>query len=310
MVTGLLLAFGRPSARAKFDSMLTACTLSPKAIEFIDDKKMRILFHGVNAAAANEEIREAFEIVYEDLGPVRVAGDLIFGRLNRIASEANERSATLADIGDGDAALDALSTTRALFDVLDSDSSGRLDRDELLGSSELLALIRGSQPSDFSDEAAVDSFLCKADSDGDGQVSCCICHHVHSLFASDKSFCLPQVSFLEFCLHCSSSAGEMADEAVQAALESAVMRRHESQSESTKPTAQRGRKMTTSERFDEMLTTCMEWEVRDSSSTVHLRAPWLVILRAFSASCAGDSHLLGVRGRPQRRRVRCGAKSL
>ena len=67
---------------AKFDSMVAACTLPDSAVEFIDDRKQRVLFRGVAAAAKEPVIRNAFSIVYQDLGPVRVAGDLIFSAMD------------------------------------------------------------------------------------------------------------------------------------------------------------------------------------------------------------------------------------
>jgi len=234
-----------PKIKAKFDGMMTACTLPPQTIECIDDKKMRALFRGVSAAADDYGIRTAFQIVYEDLGPVRVAGDLIFNQLQRVAGDASERSAALTDvIDDSQETAETLAATRSLFDLLDGDASGGLDRSELLDSPELLVLIRQE---DEADETAVDRFLASADTDGDGQVS-----------------------FLEYCLYAAEAGADtsLAGRAVQDALDESMQRRRHAAAdavdEETAATAVTGRrrrkKGTPTERFDEMLTTCLEWE--------------------------------------------------
>ena len=165
----MLALAASPAIRAKFDSMMTACTLSPKAIECIDDRKMRALFKGVSAAAKEDSVRRAFLIVYEDLGPVRVAGDLIFGQLKKVAENAAARSAVLVDqTDDSEQTLAALAKTRLLFDVLDSDSSGGLSRKELLDSPELITVLR--RDADERDEFIIDRFLAAADDNRDGQV--------------------------------------------------------------------------------------------------------------------------------------------
>ena len=165
----MLALAASPAIRAKFDSMMTACTLSPKAIECIDDRKMRALFKGVSAAAKEDSVRRAFLIVYEDLGPVRVAGDLIFGQLKKVAENAAARSAVLVDqTDDSEQTLAALAKTRLLFDMLDSDSSGGLSRKELLDSPELITVLR--RDADERDESIIDRFLAAADDNRDGQV--------------------------------------------------------------------------------------------------------------------------------------------
>ena len=111
---------------ARFEAMLTACCLPASAIECIDDPKQRTIFRGVKAASEVPAVKNAFSIVYQDLGPVRVAGDLIFNQLKKSASLAAENVKDL----DADQSLDALTAARTLFDVIDENASGRLDREE------------------------------------------------------------------------------------------------------------------------------------------------------------------------------------
>jgi len=147
-----------------------------------------------------------------------------------VASDATLRSAPLVDTLDLDEST--LTATRALFDALDGDASGGLDRQELLDSPELLKLLQSDgEPG----EAAVDRFLSAADTDGDGQVS-----------------------FLEYCLYAASEGDvAFAGAQVQAALESSVQKRRDAASNEPDAKHRRG---TPTERFDGMLTTCLEWE--------------------------------------------------
>jgi hypothetical protein len=89
---------GSRAVSAKFDAMLHACILPPAAIQVIDDPKMRTLFRGVAAAAQDRQVKNAFAIVYQDLGPVRIAGDLIFNQLKAIANEAGQRVADAEEV--------------------------------------------------------------------------------------------------------------------------------------------------------------------------------------------------------------------
>ena len=168
MLVGLLctaLAFPADTKHAlKFQSMISAVSIPPKAIEFIDSPKQRVLFKGVAAAQEDPSVVRAFSIVYEDLGPVRLAGKLIFAQLEKVAASATEQAASAGDL----AALASLASSRNLFRLVDSDASGSLDESELLGSPELLALIRQDGETDA---AAVERFMAAADGDGDGSIS-------------------------------------------------------------------------------------------------------------------------------------------
>ena len=121
-----------------------------------------------------------------------------------------------------------MAASRALFDLLDSDASGSLDKGELLGSPELLALIRQDGEGDAD---AVARFMAAADEDGDGSIS-----------------------FTEFA---NAAAAEPRLQMADVALEAA--RVWASGKEGGKGGGAFGRK-SPDERFDEMLSTCFEWE--------------------------------------------------
>ena len=111
------LSFAASSRHAeKFERMLDGVTLPRAAIPFVDSPKQRALFRGVAAAVEQPLIKDAFCIVYEDLGPVRVAGDLIFNQLASVAKRATQDAAVAGDVD----ALAAMATHRTLFRLVDT----------------------------------------------------------------------------------------------------------------------------------------------------------------------------------------------
>ena len=215
------------------------------ARKFIDSPQQRLLFKGAAAAAENPTIREAFAIVYEDMGPIRVAGDLIYNLLSGVAAEAKVTAGSeplLASVaGDADAAA-TLTATRLLFDLIDADASGALDREELLRSPELAAyIVRGEDGED--PEAAVDRFIATADENGDGVIS-----------------------FIEFA---AAAAADPTLNSMDEALSAALARTAEGAgrdgdgSGEGAPVRTRGRfgRKRPDERFESMMATCLEWEV-------------------------------------------------
>jgi len=214
----------------KFDRMIDELTLSPEAVECIDSTKQRKLFRGVSAGTADPQIRNAFSIVYRDLAPIRVAGDLLFGQLSAVASEASERASGGALVTTDP---DALAASRLLFDYFDGDGSGGLDREELLGSPELMALVRNDGDGTDGAEAVVDRFMELADENGDGVIS-----------------------FVEFA-NATATRPQLrsVDDALTTALISAT-----SGSDPKKKRGAFGLRKSPEERFEAMLEQCLEWE--------------------------------------------------
>ncbi len=244
--------------RARFDSMIGECNLPPATIEFIDSPQQRLLFKGAAAAAENPMIREAFAVVYEDMGPIRIAGDLIYNTLASVAADAKVAAGSSEPLllansggsgGDNDDAAGEelvatmLATSRRIFDLIDADASGALDRGELLRAPELVDYIRQDGEEE---EAAVDRFIAAADDNGDGVIS-----------------------FVEFA---AAAAADPTLSAMDEALTSALAR---TAAEGRGAEAEKenggggdggesrggrfGRKPP-GERFDSMRRTCLEWE--------------------------------------------------
>ena len=54
----------------------------------IRHERLRVLFDGVIASAGDVAVYRAFEVLFEDLYPVRVAGRIIFGQLEKVLAES------------------------------------------------------------------------------------------------------------------------------------------------------------------------------------------------------------------------------
>ena len=156
-----LLSLSPDKHSLRFDRMISSLSLPSETIECIDSSDYRTLFRGISAAVSEPQIQDAFRIVYRDLAPVRVAGDLIFNRLSSAAELARKTEEFLVDSVD-------LEASRHAFDLVDGDGNGRIDREELLGAPRLLELVREEGEGD---EEAADRFLELADENGDGVVS-------------------------------------------------------------------------------------------------------------------------------------------
>mmetsp|Transcript_21963 Transcript_21963/g.66771 ORF Transcript_21963/g.66771 Transcript_21963/m.66771 type:complete len:343 (-) Transcript_21963:377-1405(-) len=152
----------KPSKHAeRLRNMLDAVCVSDGALALVEDPTERTLLRGVRAAAVEPDVVEAFTILYEDIAPIRVAGDLIFRPLQRRVSEANACEAQLA--AEVEYSPKELAAARRLFDLVDADGSGTIDRDELLAS--------GLLGPACSTEEQVDELLAEIDTDGDQQIS-------------------------------------------------------------------------------------------------------------------------------------------
>ena len=63
---------------------------SDEEIELIKSKRNRAIFNGAKAASQNERVVDAFIVLYEDLAPLRIAGNMIFSYLTAQISAAVE----------------------------------------------------------------------------------------------------------------------------------------------------------------------------------------------------------------------------
>ena len=76
----------QPQSKAtiKFEKMLSNFRLHSEAdFNLVPSPRYRGLLKGTSAAIHDPKVILAFKVLYEDLGPIRVAGDLIFSKLER-----------------------------------------------------------------------------------------------------------------------------------------------------------------------------------------------------------------------------------
>lgn len=131
---------------ARFEAMLERCR-QYTAFELAalrEQPRMQRLLTGVIAGARDVDVVRAFTVLYEDFLPLRLGGDLIFNILDdRLqAAVAARNAAILRGEHDGEVCAveptstqceeeTQLSAAKALFDLVDSDGSGELSRDEV-----------------------------------------------------------------------------------------------------------------------------------------------------------------------------------
>uniref|UniRef100_A0A6U3VR31 Uncharacterized protein n=1 Tax=Ditylum brightwellii TaxID=49249 RepID=A0A6U3VR31_9STRA len=127
-------------AGARFDAMLADFRRhSPADINLVPSLRFRGLLTGVSAAINDEKVSEAFRVLYEDLGPVRVGGDLIFSKLEReiAKTKGTDAADNVRALGRDDSCVVA---ARKIFDAVDADASGTVSSLELLDSDLLRSL--------------------------------------------------------------------------------------------------------------------------------------------------------------------------
>ena len=132
----------QPQSKAaiKFDKMLSNFLLHSEAdFNLVPSPRYRGLLKGTSAAIADPEVIQAFRVLYEDVGPIRVAGDLIFSKLERevAKSKGTDGAAAVQALGREDACVVA---ARKVFDAVDADASGTISSQELLKSDLLRSL--------------------------------------------------------------------------------------------------------------------------------------------------------------------------
>ena len=157
-----LILGASPSKHAlKLTSMLNSLALHDSTLAFVALNRDAALLRGVQRAIKVPEVSDAFTVLYEDLIPVRLAGDRMYKTLQRSADDAARKEAFLRDVAPFTA--DELTTARRIFDLIDVDGNGAIDRDELVASGIVNWMGK--------DSSSIDSVLEDVDQDGDGKIS-------------------------------------------------------------------------------------------------------------------------------------------
>lgn len=74
----------------EFRELLKAMLYTPQEMSSITDPRMRVIYEGVAASYYVPEVYRAFEVLYEDYLPLRLAGRVIHGKLQKIMDESKE----------------------------------------------------------------------------------------------------------------------------------------------------------------------------------------------------------------------------
>lgn len=156
----------------RFRQLLNGLQCTEEQLAFVEGHRLRQMLRGVNAIGASEPVALAFENLYEDLAPVRFACDVLFRRLERPLVDAAKHSSALLPLEPETDPKD-LAAARELFEILDQDGSGTLDRDELLSHALLRSLghCDGCTCEGIHNCRSVDRFMQELDSDGDGSIT-------------------------------------------------------------------------------------------------------------------------------------------
>ena len=251
----------KSAASQRFDAMLAEFrTHSEADLNLVTSPRMRGLLTGVKAAIQDPQVTRAFEVLYEDLGPVRVAGDIMFAKLERevAQSKATAAAGTVRALGRTDECVVA---ARKIFDAVDVDASGTVSSQELLDSDLLRSL---------------------------GQCQDCTCDKTtscqsvtHFMDEIDKTHPSGEIHFDEFLLaaHHVLYEGDASvalfggKEDADALVDELLNGRSDESGEDKKSRADRY-----SKRFDGMCAEFETWESEDSSSKAEERNPRLALV--------------------------------
>jgi hypothetical protein len=72
------------------DMLIDFSQYTKRDIRAVRNPRLRALFEGVAASYSLPEVYRAFELLYEDYAPLRIAGRLIYGKLKQVMVEAQE----------------------------------------------------------------------------------------------------------------------------------------------------------------------------------------------------------------------------
>ena len=120
--TGSRAAAEVKSAQAvRFEAMLEDVAVSDRVLVLLKRPRERALLQGVRAALAEPAVLNAFTVLYEDVAPVRLAGDVVFKALSakvaQAASAEEELHATLGYEEAGEFSVFGFSSRRFFCNV-------------------------------------------------------------------------------------------------------------------------------------------------------------------------------------------------
>jgi hypothetical protein len=73
----------------EFRELLEGILYTSTEMEAIANPRIRSVYQGISASYYERDVYRAFEVLYEDYMPLRVAGRMVYGRLNQVMEESN-----------------------------------------------------------------------------------------------------------------------------------------------------------------------------------------------------------------------------
>ena len=165
---------GRKQRREeKFDALLDEMSLEDETIIRVEDPRLATILRGVRAVRDDEKVRRAFEILYCDIAPIRLAGELVFRQLKKVTDkQLMDVDPVLVQSLESFDAADVVAA-RQLFKAMDQDGDNKLTRDELLRFGLLRSLGQCDNCSCNKVDTcqSLDRFVQEVDHDGSGHIS-------------------------------------------------------------------------------------------------------------------------------------------
>jgi len=161
--------FAMSERESQFRGLMDDLTkYSPSEISTIRSARNRAIFSGAKAAANNPRVVDAFIVLYEDLSPLRIAGNMIFNyltaRITKSIEQFDSENSVQIIRDSSDETDDTLRGTirlgKAAFEAIDKDRSGSITRDEL--SDEILKVFGFD---------SVNSFMSTVDTDNNNELN-------------------------------------------------------------------------------------------------------------------------------------------
>lgn len=158
----------------EFKSMMSTFeSFSDPEIESVSNPRLRLLYRGVKAGSFEPNVYRAFEILYVDMVPIRLAGRMIFRRLKDIvkksvASRVEEETRIAQATG---LHLDKIDDGRKAFMAIKADKDEYMTLDQLVESGIVHTVVELSSSSSSSESLTYEEFINLLKVDKKGRLS-------------------------------------------------------------------------------------------------------------------------------------------
>jgi hypothetical protein len=78
------------SLQIEFRELLEGILYTPQEIDAMTDTRLRAVYEGIEASYNERAVYRAFEVLYEDYMPLRIAGRMVYRKMNTVMEESKE----------------------------------------------------------------------------------------------------------------------------------------------------------------------------------------------------------------------------